>query len=272
MKKPLLQITNLHVQVEDKEIIKGISLDLQPGRITALMGPNGSGKSTLSYALSGHPRYKITQGSILLDGEDITDLGPDIRSQKGLFLSFQYPQSIPGVSLSNFLRAAYNAVKKEEIRVFDFQKMLREKAEQLDVPADFLKRFVNEGFSGGEKKKVEILQALVLEPKVIIMDETDSGLDVDALKLVAEGARKLLTPNSAILLITHYSHILNYLSPDVVTVLKKGEIVATGGAELAQEIEAKGFDGFGGMEQDKPKSSLISSKEKKKKSLLQVLD
>lgn len=246
--KPMLTISDLHVTVDSKEILKGISLSIEPGKIYALMGPNGSGKSTLSYTLAGHPKYKVTKGAIKFEEEDITHLAPDLRAQKGMFLSFQYPRSIPGVSLSNFLRAAHKAVKKEDIRVFDFQKKLKEKMEALDIPKSFLERFVNEGFSGGEKKKAEMLQALLLEPKLIIMDETDSGLDVDALKTVAKAAKKLVHPKSAVLLITHYSRILEYLQPDVVHVLRNGELVATGGDELAQQIEKKGFEGIGESE------------------------
>lgn len=258
MSKPLLQINDLKVQVEDKDILKGISLEVESGKIYALMGPNGSGKSSLSYALAGHPHYHVSSGSILLDGEDITEMSPDRRAQKGLFLSFQYPKNIPGVTMSNFLRAAYKAVKKEDIRVFDFQKKLKEKMEQLHIPKQFMKRFVNEGFSGGEKKKAEILQALILEPKVIIMDETDSGLDVDALKVVAEGVQKLAGPDTAVILITHYFKILEYLTPDVVHVLKQGELVATGDASLAKEIEQTGFDRFETTESPVPEAEISS--------------
>lgn len=242
MPTPLLQIENLHVSVENKEILKGISLEFLPGKIYALMGPNGSGKSTLASALAGHPKYQVTQGKMLVSGEEMTHLSADLRAQKGLFLSFQYPKNIPGVTLSNFLRAAYKAVKKKEMRVFEFQKLLKEKMDLLEIPRGFMDRFVNEGFSGGEKKKAEILQALVLEPKVILLDETDSGLDVDALKIVAEGIQKLINPSTTILLITHYFRILQYLRPDVVHILKEGSIVASGGASLAQSIEDQGFD------------------------------
>jgi len=245
MNHSLLQIENLHVSIDGKEILKGVSIDIEPGKIYALMGPNGSGKSTLSYTLAGHPKYQVTNGKILFDGKDITTSKPDDRAQQGIFLSFQYPKSIPGVSVSNFLRVAYKAVKKQDIRVLDFQRKLKEKMELLHIPREFMDRSVNEGFSGGEKKKAEILQAMMLEPKVIIMDETDSGLDVDALKVVAEGAKKLLTPDTAVILITHYFRILQYLTPHVVYVLKEGELVATGGAPLAEEIEQKGFDGIG---------------------------
>ncbi|MGE3279177.1 MAG: Fe-S cluster assembly ATPase SufC [Candidatus Altimarinota bacterium] len=254
MNPPLLQIENLHVSIDEKEILKGVTLAIEPGKIYALMGPNGSGKSTLSYTLAGHPKYHVTKGSILFEGKDMTTAKPDERAQQGLFLSFQYPKSIPGVSVSNFLRAAYKAVKKQDIRVLDFQRKLKEKMELLHIPREFMDRSVNEGFSGGEKKKAEILQAMILEPKVIIMDETDSGLDVDALKVVAEGAKKLLAPNTAVILITHYFRILQYLTPHVVYVLKDGELVATGGAPLAEQIEQNGFDGIG-KEASKSKKS-----------------
>lgn len=250
--KKMLAIKGLHASVDQKEILKGISLDIEPGKIYALMGPNGSGKSTLANVLVGHPKYKVTKGSIDFFGEDIVSMSPDLRAQRGLFLSFQYPKSIPGVTMANFLRAAYKAVKKEDIRVFDFQKKLKEKMTILNMPSDFTGRFVNEGFSGGEKKKAEILQAMLLEPQLIIMDETDSGLDVDALKIVAQGVKKLMNPKTSVLLITHYTRILKYLKPDVVHILKAGQLVESGGPELAQKIEEHGFD------------ELISVKEKKK--------
>jgi len=245
MAKPLLSIKDLQVSVDENPILKGVSLDIEPGKVYALMGPNGSGKSTMSYAIAGHPKYQITGGSIHCNEQDITEASPDERAKQGIFLSFQYPKSIPGVSIANFLRQAYQAVKGEEIRVFEFQKKLKEKMAMLDMPTDFMKRHVNEGFSGGEKKKAEILQALILEPKVIIMDETDSGLDVDALKVVAEGVKKLAGPDVAVILITHYFKILQYLKPDEVHVLKRGELVASGGSELAEKIESQGFDSFG---------------------------
>ena len=244
MKNPLLNIDNLKVSVDNNEILKGVSLQLESGKIYALMGPNGSGKSSLSYTVAGHPKYKVDQGNIFFEGEDITQLPPDLRAQKGIFLSFQYPKSIPGVTVANFLRAAYQAVKKEDVRVYDFQKRLKQKMDQLHIPHSFMNRFVNEGFSGGEKKKAEMLQALVLEPKLIIMDETDSGLDVDALKTVAEGIQTLAGPKTTIVLITHYFKILEYLTPDEVHVLKSGQIVESGGVELANSIEAIGFDSF----------------------------
>jgi len=269
MKKTLLQIENLHVTVDDKEILKGISLQIEPGKIYALMGPNGSGKSTMSYTIAGHPKYHVTKGKILFEGKDITDAKPDERAQKGLFLSFQYPKSIPGVSVANFLRAAYKAVKKQDIRVLDFQKKLREKMELLHIPREFMERSVNEGFSGGEKKKMEMLQAMMLEPKVIIMDETDSGLDVDALRVVGESAKKLLTKDTAVVLITHYFRILEYLTPHVVYVLKDGNVVASGGAPLAEQIEANGFEGLG---EEAPKLKNKTLPKKKSGNPFLVLD
>lgn len=244
MKTPLLTIENLHVSVDNKDILKGVSLSLEPGKIYALMGPNGSGKSTLSATIMGHPKYKVQKGKIQVQGNDITTAAPDERAKQGLFLSFQYPKSIPGVSLSNFLRAAYKSVKNEDIRVFDFNKKLKTSMQKLNMPESFASRFVNEGFSGGEKKKAEILQAMILEPKVMILDETDSGLDVDALRIVADGVKQLVSPERAVLLITHYFRILEYLTPDVVFILKDGELVSSGGAELAREIEKTGFEPF----------------------------
>lgn len=244
MNQPLLQLQNLQVSIEQKQILKGVSIDFEPGKIYALMGPNGSGKSSLSYSIAGHPKYKVTDGKILFQGEDVTELSPDERARRGIFLSFQYPKSIPGVTMANFLRSARQAVTGEEIRVFDFQKKLKVHMDTLGIPKSFMNRFVNEGFSGGEKKKAEMLQALVLQPKLIIMDETDSGLDVDALKIVAEGVQTLAGPDTTIILITHYFKILQYLTPDAVHVLKSGELVASGGADIAQKIESDGFDSF----------------------------
>lgn len=245
MSKSLLSISNLQVNVADHEILKGISFDVEPGKVYALMGPNGSGKSTLSYTIAGHPKYQITGGKIEFEGKDISNMSPDERAKLGIFLSFQYPKSIPGVTLTNFLRSAYKAVKDDDIRVFDFHKKLKTKMDELGMPHSFMSRFVNEGFSGGEKKKAEILQAMVLEPKLVIMDETDSGLDVDAMKVVAEGVQKLLGPNTAVILITHYFRILSYLKPDVVHILKNGELVKSGDHELAEKIEKEGFGEFG---------------------------
>lgn len=261
MTNPILKINKLSVGINDQPMLKDISLEIEPGKVYALMGPNGSGKSTLSKTIMGHPKYTVISGKIEAGGEDITTAAPDERAKKGLFLSFQYPKTIPGVSLSNFLRTAYSSVSGEEIRVFDFKKKLKEKMELLSIPDSFADRHVNEGFSGGEKKKAEILQAMVLDPQVIIMDETDSGLDVDALKIVADGVKKLRTPEKAIILITHYFKILEYLTPDVVFVLKDGELVETGGAELAKDIEQNGFEKFGPEKEEVPSLNVLDNEE-----------
>jgi Fe-S cluster assembly ATP-binding protein len=236
-----LEIENLHVEIEGKEILKGISLTIEEGKVHALMGPNGSGKSTLANVLMGHPKYAVTSGKIMLNDEDITELSPDDRAKRGLFLSFQYPKEISGVTITNFLRAAYNATHETKLSVVDFYRLLKEKMEELHVASSFNKRYVNEGFSGGEKKKAEILQMMVLQPKFAILDETDSGLDVDALKIVAEGINRMKSPERGILLITHYYRILHHVIPDVVHILVDGKIVKSGGKELAQQIEETGF-------------------------------
>jgi len=236
-----LQIKNLHVNVEGKEILKGITLEVKPGEIVAIMGPNGSGKSTLANTLMGNPDYKITQGNIIFNGEDITNLSPDQRAKRGLFLSFQYPSVVEGVTVTNFLRTARNAVKGENMNVLDFNKLLKEKMELLHVDKSFINRYLNQGFSGGEKKKAEILQMAILQPSFVILDETDSGLDVDALKVVAEGVKKIRTNNMGILLITHYNRILDYLNPDKVHVMLNGKIAESGNAELAKELEKSGY-------------------------------
>ncbi|HJN56865.1 MAG: Fe-S cluster assembly ATPase SufC [Candidatus Woesearchaeota archaeon] len=235
-----LEIKNLKVEVEGKQIVKGIDLKVGKGKVVALMGPNGSGKSTLSFALMGHPRYKITSGKILLDGKDITNAKPDEKSRAGLFLSFQYPKEISGVTASNFLRTALNTRNKKQISVLDFHKLLQEKMNLLKIDKSFTTRYLNEGFSGGEKKRMEILQMSILEPKIGILDETDSGLDVDSLKIVSEGINKL-KKDMGILLITHYQRILDYMTPDEVHIIKEGKIVKSGGKELALEVEKKGF-------------------------------
>ena len=237
-----LEIKNLKVKIEDKEILKGISLTVDKNEVVALMGPNGSGKSTLAYALMGHPKYEITNGKIILNGEDVTDSSPDERAKKGLFLSFQYPQEIAGVSVSNFLRTALNAKRENKISVLDFHKLLQEKMALLKMDKSFATRYLNEGFSGGEKKRAEILQMAVLQPKIAILDETDSGLDIDALKTVAEGVNSLKGPETGILIITHYQRILNYITPDKVHIVMKGNIVKSGGKELALQVEEKGYD------------------------------
>ncbi len=239
---PILKIENLHVQVEDKEILRGVNLTVNPGEAHALMGRNGSGKSTLSYTLMGHPRYHISKGTILFKGQNINDLGPDTRAKLGLALAFQYPMSIPGVSVVNFLKAALRAVRGKDIPIKEFRQELKTTMSELGVKDEFLSRYVNDGFSGGEKKRLEILQMLLLNPALAVLDETDSGLDIDALKTVAHGVNKLRKPDSAILLITHYQRILDYVQPDFVHILQDGQIVASGGKELAKELEAKGYD------------------------------
>lgn len=240
-----LHVKNLYVKVEDKEILKGISLVVKPGEVHALMGPNGSGKSTLAFTLMGHPLYTVTSGEIKLNGIDLQPLTPDKRAQEGLFLSFQYPSEVSGVSLQNFLRIANNNFTKDTkspVPVLKFRTYLHEKMKLLGMNPELAKRSLNEGFSGGEKKRSEILQLAVLAPAIAILDETDSGLDVDALKAVAKGINALRGPNIGILIITHYSRILKYIEPDKVHVLIKGKIVKSGGAQLAHDIEDKGYD------------------------------
>ena len=241
-----LEVKNLKVKIEDKEIVKGINLTIEKGEIVALMGPNGSGKSTLAYALMGHPRYEITSDKIILKGEDVTNISPDERAKKGLFLSFQYPQEIAGVSVSNFLRTALNAKREasgeKPISVMDFHKLLQEKMKLLKIDKSFALRYLNEGFSGGEKKRMEILQMSVLEPKIGILDEADSGLDVDALKTVANGINKIRGSEMGILLITHYQRILNYITPDKVHIMMDGKIVKSDDKKLALKVEKKGYE------------------------------
>jgi Fe-S cluster assembly ATP-binding protein len=238
-----LDIRDLHVSVDGKLIIKGLSLKVRKGEVHALMGPNGSGKSTLSNTIMGHPRYKIESGDILFNGESVLNDSPDERAKKGLFLSFQYPCEIPGVTLSNFLRMAHNSLRGENIGVMDFKKILDEKMKSFSMDAAFAKRYLNDGFSGGEKKRCEILQMAVLGPTIGILDETDSGLDIDALRIVADGIN-ILNKNSGqgILLITHYQRILQYIKPHFVHVLIEGRIVKSGGHELAETVEEKGYD------------------------------
>lgn|SRR3989338_6525410 len=239
-----LEVRDLHVNIEGKEILKGVSLNVDKGQVVAVMGPNGSGKSTLAYALMGHPRYEITSGKIFINGEDVTNLGADERAKKGLFLSFQYPPEISGVSVSNFLRTALNAKRTEnkKISVMDFHKLLKEKMELLKFDKSFALRYLNEGFSGGEKKKAEILQMAVLQPSIGILDETDSGLDVDSLRIVANGINKLKGKEMGVLLITHYQRILNHITPDKVHIFVDGDIVKSGGKELALEVEERGYE------------------------------
>lgn len=241
----MLEIKDLRVSVEGTEILKGISFAVEKGKITALMGPNGSGKTTLAYALTGHPGYKIEGGKIILDGEEITGISPDKRARKGLFLSFQYPSEVSGVTIANFLRVAYNAKKQKKESVAEFQKILREKMKMLKINSEFAGRYLNEGFSGGEKKRSEILQLAILEPEFAILDETDSGTDVDALKIISAGINTIKAETGlGILMITHYQRILNYVKPDTVLVMVDGKIVDKGGAELAHEIEAKGYSKY----------------------------
>ncbi|MBI4057372.1 MAG: Fe-S cluster assembly ATPase SufC [Elusimicrobia bacterium] len=242
MTKSLLEIENLHVEVEGKPILKGVSLAIQQGEVHALMGPNGSGKSTLSNVLLGHPKYKVTQGQVLYQGEDITHLKPNERARRGLFLGFQYPVAIPGVTVANFLRTAAKAILGSEQAIKTFRKTLKEKMVLLNMEESFATRYVNDGFSGGEKKRLEILQMAVLQPKMAILDETDSGLDIDALKVVAEGINHLAGSENGILLITHYQRILNYIKPHYVHVLIGGKVVRSGGPELAHELESKGYE------------------------------
>jgi Fe-S cluster assembly ATP-binding protein len=237
-----LRIEDLHVSVEGKPIVNGLSLDIPAGEVHAVMGPNGSGKSTLANTLMGHPRYQVTTGHVYLKGEEITELRPDERARRGLFLAMQYPTAIPGVTMVNFLRAALKSVHGEDVPVREFRQRLMDAMAILKVDESFARRYVNEGFSGGEKKRAEILQMSLLRPEVAVMDETDSGLDIDALRTVAGGINALRSPEMGILLITHYQRILNYVSPDQVHVLYKGQIVRSGGKELASELEAKGYD------------------------------
>jgi Fe-S cluster assembly ATP-binding protein len=241
-KEPLLLIEDLHVNVEEKEILKGVDLKIYAGEIHALMGRNGSGKSTLSYTLMGHPRYRITKGRVLFKGQDITEMTPDQRARLGLALAFQYPVAIPGVSVSNFLRASLKAVRGKDIPVKEFRQELKAQMKKLGVKDEFLSRYVNDGFSGGEKKRLEILQLALMQPQLTILDETDSGLDIDALKTVAEGVNALVSKDTAILLITHYQRILNYVEPQFVHVFAEGRIIKSGGSELSKELEERGYE------------------------------
>jgi Fe-S cluster assembly ATP-binding protein len=237
-----LEIQNLHVRTEEREILHGVDLVINKGETHALMGPNGSGKSTLANTLMGNPTYEITEGKILLEGEDITEADPDDRAKAGLFLAFQYPVSIPGVSVANFLRTAINAKRDEPIKVKEFGQLLKKNMEVLRVEREFTSRYLNDGFSGGEKKRAEILQMAMLEPDFAVLDETDSGLDIDALRIVADGVNALRGPNMGALIITHYTRILNYVRPDFVHIMLNGRIVQEGGPELADHLEEKGYD------------------------------
>src|SRR5215212_2285895 len=248
----LLEINNLHVALEDgTEIVKGVDLTVKTGGVHAVMGPNGSGKSTLAYALMGHPAYVITEGRILLDGEDVTELAADERAQRGLFLAFQYPHAVPGVTVTNFLRSAINAIRKaraggvdDPIPVKEFRTEILGAMDRLKVPRELASRYLNQGFSGGEKKRVEILQMALLKPRIAILDETDSGLDIDALKIVASGVNDLVSAEMGALVITHYQRILNYVTPDKVHVFVGGKIVESGGPELAERLESEGYDAW----------------------------
>ena len=248
----LLELKNLHVALEDgTEIVKGVDLAIDPDEVHAVMGPNGSGKSTLAYALMGHPSYQITEGQILFDGEDLTEAGADVRAQKGLFLAFQYPHAVPGVTVTSFLRSAINAIRKarnggqdDPIAVKEFRTEMLAAMDRLKVPRELAQRYLNEGFSGGEKKRVEILQMAMLKPRIAVLDETDSGLDIDALRVVAAGVKDLVGPEMGALVITHYQRILEYIKPDYVHVFVGGRIVKEGGPELALELEAEGYEAF----------------------------
>jgi len=249
----LLEIKNLHVALEDgTEIVKGVDLSVDLNQKHAIMGPNGSGKSTLAYALMGHPAYVVTEGQILLDGQDIAELGADKRAQRGLFLAFQYPHAIPGVTVTSFLRSAINAVRKarnegqdDPIPIPEFRKELEAAMQELKVTRELASRYVNDGFSGGERKRIEVLQLAMLKPRIAILDETDTGLDIDALRIVAGGVNTLVGPEMGALLITHYQRILQYVEPDHVHVFMAGRIVAEGGPELAHTLEAEGYEAFG---------------------------
>ncbi|TLF46391.1 Fe-S cluster assembly ATPase SufC [Maribacter aurantiacus] len=242
----MLKIKNLHAQVDDKEILKGINLEIKAGEVHAIMGPNGSGKSTLAEVIAGKEEFEVTEGFVELDGEDLEDVAPEERAHKGIFLSFQYPVEIPGVSVTNFMKTAINESRKakglEDMPANEMLKLIREKSELLEIDRKFLSRSLNEGFSGGEKKRNEIFQMAMLEPKVAILDETDSGLDIDALRIVANGVNKLKSKDNAVLVITHYQRLLDYIVPDFVHVLHDGKIVKSGGKELALELEEKGYD------------------------------
>ncbi len=241
----MLEINNLHARIEDKDILRGITLTVKPGEVHAIMGPNGSGKSTLASVLAGRESYEVVDGSVTLDGKDLLEMDPEDRAAAGVFLAFQYPVEIPGVNNSYFLKAALNAVRKhrgeQELDAIEFAKLIREKMQLLDMDPSFMQRSVNEGFSGGEKKRNEIFQMAVLQPRLCILDETDSGLDIDALKIVANGVNGLRSPDRAVIVVTHYQRLLNYIVPDFVHVLAEGRIARSGGKDLALELEEKGY-------------------------------
>jgi Fe-S cluster assembly ATP-binding protein len=250
----ILEIKDLHASVEGKEILKGVDLTVGQGETHALMGPNGSGKSTLAYTLLGHPKYHVTSGQVLIDGQDILALSTDKRVRKGLFLAFQYPVSVQGVSMFSFLRAAYNSAHtkdpKEPPTIFDFREAVAEKLKMLDMDNSFLSRYLNEGFSGGEKKRAEILQMALMQPKFAVLDETDSGLDIDALRIVAEGINKVAGPETGVLLITHYQRILKYVKPQFVHVMYQGRIIQSGGEDLSRLLEEKGYNWITGYKEE----------------------
>jgi len=248
----MLEIKNLHASVGEKPILRGISLTVNAGEVHAVMGPNGSGKSTLAQVLAGHPAYEVTAGEVWYDGENLLEMDPEVRAQKGVFLAFQYPVEIPGVSNAYFLRSAYNEIRKargeEEVDPLDFLEVMDQKLQLVHMSDDMLQRSVNTGFSGGEKKRNEILQMAVLDPRLAILDETDSGLDIDALRIVAEGVNAMRREDNATIVVTHYQRLLNYIIPDFVHVLANGKIVKSGGKELALELEARGYEGVGTRE------------------------
>lgn len=238
----MLKIEDLQVEIDGQEIVKGLDLEVGKGEIHAIMGPNGSGKSTLANVLMGHPRYEVTEGSITFQGEDVFELEPDERAKLGMFLAFQYPSEVPGVSVANFLRTAVNSVREEELNPMEMYRLLQEKMSIMQMDPKFAERYLNEGFSGGEKKRNEILQMLMLDPKLAIMDETDSGLDIDALQVVAKGVNEMKGPEFSAVIITHYQRILRYIEPDRVHVMLDGRLVTSGGKELADDLEEKGYD------------------------------
>ena len=238
----MLKIENLQVEIDGQEIVKGLDLEVGKGEIHAIMGPNGSGKSTLANVLMGHPRYEVTGGSITFQGEDVFELEPDERAKLGMFLAFQYPSEVPGVSVANFLRTAVNSVREEDLSPMEMYRLIQDKMKIMQMDPKFAERYLNEGFSGGEKKRNEILQMLMLEPKLAIMDETDSGLDIDALQVVAKGVNELRGPEFSAVIITHYQRILRYIEPDHVHVMLEGRLVTSGGKELAHELEDKGYE------------------------------
>ncbi len=240
--KPIFSFKDVHVEVENKEVVSGVSLEIRPGEVHAIMGPNGSGKSSLSNALMGHPLYHITSGEATLDGKNLLEMEADERSRAGLFLAFQYPLAIPGVTVANFMRAAVQAHRGKDADMTDFRKFFLARMKDLDIDKSFATRYLTDGFSGGEKKRIEILQMSMLRPKMALLDETDSGLDIDALKIVAEGINRYHDDTNGVLLVTHYQRLLNYVKPDFVHVMSKGRFVKSGGPELALELEEKGYD------------------------------